>query len=122
MSKSLKYDPLTRDLIKNGKGWFEKTSSAETTVMHQVLVHADGAWHDPQLGSFLHDLKRFQGRPQVSAPAELRRALNVLAARGRISNIEVTAEKSKPGRVFVISKCRDTSTGQIVSLKVPAGR
>jgi phage gp46-like protein len=122
MSTSFKFDPVSRDLIRNGRGWFTMTSNQDTTVMHQLLCHADECWHDPQLGSRLHDLKKLQVRPEVTAPSEARRSLDVLVSRGRISNVEVIAEIPRPGRINLATKFRDTKTGQIVPLKVSAGR
>lgn len=122
MAKSLKFDPITRDLVRDGKGWFEWTPHADTTVMHQLLVRGGEAWHDPLLGSRLHDLRAMQGKPEVVAEGFAKQALDVLVSRGRVSNVEVVAEVPKTGRVLVATKFRDASTGQIVPMKIPAGR
>lgn len=122
MPKSFKYDPVTRDLIRDGKGWFTTTSNQDTTVMHQLMCHAGKCWQDPKLGSRLHELKSLGTKPVETATVRAQESLDVLVARGRIANVEVVAEVPRPGRVNVATKFRDTKTGQVVPLKLPAGR
>ncbi len=117
MAKDFKFDPITKDLIKDGKGSYVLTEHADTVAQLQLQCHAGDCWQDETLGSYLHDLKRFQAKPEVLLPVEVRRSLNVLESRGRIGNIAVVAERRGPGRVDVASKFRDTSTGRTITLK-----
>jgi phage gp46-like protein len=122
MSKSFKFDPVTRDVIRNGNGWFTMTPNQDTTVMHQLSCHAGKCWHDPKLGSRLHDVKSFGNKPLEAATMRAQESLDVLVERGRISNVEIIAEIPRPGRVNVATKFRDTKTGQLVPLKLASGR
>ena len=115
MPYDLKFDPITKDLIRDGKGSYVRTATAETMVMHQVLCHYGKSWHDELLGSRLYDLKFLQDRPEITGPDEAKRALGVLAKRGRISNVEAIGEVPQVGRVNIATKFRDTSTGAIVA-------
>jgi len=121
MAKDFAFDPVTHDLIRDGKGSWQMTSTAATMVQLQMMCHAGECWHDEQLGSFLHDLKRFQAKPELLLPDEAERALSVIVARGRIDSLEVTAKRQGPGRVDVATRFRDTSTGQLVSTFVKPG-
>lgn len=116
------FDPVTKDLIDDGKGSFVLTDTAQTMLMHQVLCAYGESWHDENLGSRLNDLQAF---PQVNtvqwAIDEAKRALGVLVSRKRIANLEVTAEMQGQGRVVIATKCRDVSTGNVVSTFVKTG-
>lgn len=118
---SFKFDPATDDLIDDGKGSFVRTYNADTHVQLQLQCHAGACWQDEQLGSRFHDLSFFQRKPETMLPDESRRALGVLVARGRIDNLEVTAERRNAGRVDVKAKFRDASTGQVVTTFLKAG-
>lgn len=122
MAWDLAFDPVTRDLVDDGAGAFEITETAATAVMLQLISHWDAWWGDPDAGSLLHDLQRFASDPPGLTADESRRALQLLAERGRISNLEVIAEEPRTGRVNVAIRFRDTSTGQQVDLVVPAMR
>ncbi|HWU86209.1 MAG TPA: phage GP46 family protein [Kofleriaceae bacterium] len=113
-------DPVTRDLVKDGKGGFVKVRSAQTSVMNQLLAHRGEWWGDPELGSRLHDLRAMQARPEVIAPEEARLALERLVRAGRIADIEARAESS-PGRVVVATRFRDTTSGSLVEMKLKPG-
>ncbi|MDQ3295067.1 MAG: hypothetical protein M3619_00595 [Myxococcota bacterium] len=117
-----KRDPITGDLIPDGKGGYVKTNTAEVLVQNQLLAHYGKAWQDPELGSMLHDLERFKTSPEVLVPEEARRALARVEAAGRISNIETDAELRGAGRVDVATRFRDTSSNQIVDTYVTPGR
>lgn len=121
MPNDFKFDPVTRDLIPDGKGWFQTTPHADTMIQLQLSCHADECWQDDNLGSFLHDLKRFQAKPEILLPDEASRALKVLQARGRIQIIDINAVTVNPGRVDVATKSRDTSTGQVIGTLTKAG-
>src|SRR5687767_7233653 len=106
MPWSWKRNPVTGDLIPDGKGGYEKTQTAENLVRNQLLAHRDECWQDPELGSHLHDLERFIADPDGLAADDARLALERIEAAGRITNIEVTAEET-PGRVTVATRFRD---------------
>ncbi len=117
-----KRDPLTGDLIPDGKGGYVKTNTAEVLIQNELLVHLETNWAAPGRGSLLHDLERFKINPTVLIPEEARRALANVEAQGRISNIETMAESPKPGRINVATKCLDTSSNQIIDTKIPTAR
>lgn len=117
-----KRDPLTGDLIPDGKGGYVKTETAEVIVQNELLVHLETNWAAPRRGSLLHDLDRFKANPEVLVAEEARRALANVEEQGRISNIEVRAEVPNPGRINVATRCRDTSTSQTIDTKVPTAR
>lgn len=121
MPWSWKRDPVTGDLVKDGKGGFVKTFTAENLVRNQLVAHRDRCWQDAELGSRLHELERFITDPDGLASDDARLALERIQAAGRISNIEVTAEE-KPGRVIVATRFRDTSTNQVVTAKIPVSK
>lgn len=118
MPWSWKRDPVTGDLVKDGKGGFVKTFTAEGLARNQLLAHRDACWHDPELGSHLHDLERFIADPDGLASDDARLSLERVVAAGRIDNVQVVAEESV-GRVTVATRFRDTSTNQVVTLKLP---
>lgn len=123
MPEDFAFDPITRDLIDDGKGGFEMTSTAATMVMHQTWCHYNEWWGDETLGSKFHDLSAFQAKPEVMAPDEAKRAFGVIVARGRIANLMVVAQVQGPGRIFVQSTFRDVSTGQVVTtFATPGGK
>lgn len=113
MPRDFKHDPITGDLIPNGKGGFVHTMTAETSVRNQLLARYGECWQDPELGSRLHDRAALQANPAQLATAEAARALSRLEDAGRISAVEVRAEES-PGRVTVATRFADTTTNQLV--------
>ncbi len=122
MPKDFAFDPITRDIIIDAAGTPVLTDNASTMMLHQMVCRYRECWQDPQLGSLLWDLKRFQAKPEVLAPAEAKRALTVLVARGRIGQLTVEAAgTTKEGRLLIATSCRDTSTGQVIDQKVKAG-
>ncbi len=118
---SFQFDPVTNDLVDDGKGSFVRTFTAQTHVQLQVRCRAGQCWQDPLLGSFFFDLSRFQAAPDITVPGEMRRCLGVLEKRGRIANIDVASQQRSPTRIDVQAKCRDTSTGQPVTASIKAG-
>lgn len=116
MPFDLKFDPVTRDLIPDGRGSFVTTQNADTMLMHQMLCVYQQSWHDENLGSLLGVLQAYpQGDPVSWAIAEAKRALGVLASRGRISNIDAIAEEQGNGRIAIATTSRDVSTGQVLT-------
>lgn len=113
-------DPVTRDLVPDGKGGFRKVETAQTSVMNQLLAHAGECWHDDELGSELHDLRAMQAAPETIAPDKARLALERLVRAGRIADVEARAERSV-GRVVVATRFRDTTSGSIVETKLKPG-
>lgn len=117
MPLDYRFDPVTGDLVRDGKGAFVMVDTAETALQEQVLHHYLAWWGAPQQGSRLHDLRAF-GRDKVKAAEdETRRALHELERRGRISNLKVVAEQPKQGRINVASTSRDTGTGQTITTR-----
>lgn len=116
-----KFDPVTQDFVRDGRGGYERTATAETSVLNQLLAHRGECWHDPELGSDLHDLEALQADPAALAGASARTALERLERLGRITAIEVEASEPAVGRVRVDTKCRDTSTSQVVDTFVEPG-
>jgi hypothetical protein len=114
-------DPITGDYIKDGKGGFVKTFTAENLVRNQTKAHFAACWHDPDLGSRLYDLEPFKTSPGPLVEAELRRTLARVEATGRIANVTARAQQTRAGRVDAVTSFVDTSTGQLVTQKVPTG-
>lgn len=117
MPKDYKFDPVTGDLVRDGKGGHVLVSTAETALQEQIIHHYQAWWGAPEQGSRLNNLRLFTGDKLKAANDEVRRALNVLVQRGRIANLQVTAEQPKAGRINVASTSRDTSTGQVITTK-----
>lgn len=113
MPRDFKHNPITGDLIPDGKGGFVYTTTAETSVRNQLLAHYGDCWQDPELGSRLHDRVALQASPAQLARAEAERALERLEQAGRITGVEVRAEET-PGRVTVATRFADASTNQLV--------
>ncbi len=120
MPLDYKFDPVTQDLVRDGKGGFVLVATAETALQEQVLHHYREWWGAPEQGSRLHDLRAFGRNKAKAAEDEVRRALHELEKAGRISNLEVVAEQPKQGRINVASKSRDTGTGQVITTKTGA--
>lgn len=114
------FDPDTHDIvIVNGSP--RLTEAADTMVQHQLSIHFNEWWGGPQIGARIHDLRAFVASPELGVKAELQRALNVVAARGRIANIEVDAEAQGAGRTAAATRFRDVPTNTTVALRVKAG-
>jgi phage gp46-like protein len=110
-----KFDAVTGDLVRDGKGGFVLVETAETAVQEQLRHRYQAWWGAPQRGSLLGDIRSLVGRDKAqAAQAEAQRALRVLEQAGRISNVQVIAEQQAQGRVVVSATFRDTSTGQVV--------
>ena len=120
MPSDYKFDPITGDLVRDGKGAHVLVDTAETALQEQVLHHYREWWGAPEQGSRLHDLRAFGRDKAKAAQAEAQRALHVLEQAGRISNLEVIAEQPKQGRINVASKSRDTGTGKTITTKTGA--
>lgn len=114
-------DPVTGDLVRNDVGSWKTVTTAQTSVMNQLLAHRGECWHDPELGSRLHDLDAFIAAPETLAADEAARALARLEAAGRIAAIEVRAELQGPGRIAVATRFRDTSSSALVDTVVKSG-
>lgn len=119
MAWDFRFDPLTRDLVIV-KGSPVLTEAADTMVFHQLSIHFNAWWGAPKLGSSLHDLRAFGSRPEVAVPDEARRALKVVADRGRIAQVLARAEKPSAGRVNCETICRDVRTNTTIRTTVPA--
>lgn len=118
MALDYKFDPVTGDLVRDGKGSFVLVDTAETALQEQVMHHYQAWWGAPNQGSRLADFRSFVGRDKVKAAiAETQRALGVLVKAGRISNLQVVAEQPKAGRINVASTSRDTGTGKTINTK-----
>jgi phage gp46-like protein len=117
MPKDYKFDSVTGDLVRDGKGGFVLIDTAETALQEQVLHHYNKWWGAPQQGSRVHDIRAFGKDKTQAAKEEVRRALHELEKAGRISNLDVIADQPKQGRVNVASTSRDTGTGQLVKTK-----
>jgi hypothetical protein len=117
----LSFDPVTRDLVDDGKGSFALTDTADTILMHQVLCHYGRCWHDENLGSKFHDLSAFQENPELLAKAEADRCFGVLVSRGVITNLETDVSPFVNGRINVATRSRDANTGQVIDQVVKAG-
>ncbi|MGN6103739.1 MAG: hypothetical protein ACTHU0_01420 [Kofleriaceae bacterium] len=120
MPYDLKFDPLTLDEIDDGHGSPVLTDKADTMVMHQLVCHGGACWQGAYLGSRLHDLEYLQSDPEVLTEEELRLALGIIEARGRIADLEVEAAATR-GRIEAATRFRDVSTNDVITMKVPAG-
>jgi phage gp46-like protein len=116
MAWDFKFDPVTRDTISDGKGSIVLTDAADTMVMHQYAIHFATWWGGRNIGSNLHDLKRFTGKPEISVPAEAARAARVIEERGRIANVQVQALRPSPGRVNLATSFQDVKQGRAVKI------
>lgn len=114
-------DPITGDMIPDGNGGWKKTRTAENLVRNQLQARFGECWQDPALGSRLHDREAFRANPEGLVSSEAERTLERVADAGRIANIEVEAAYPRSGRVNVATRFVDTSSGQVVTLKVPVG-
>jgi hypothetical protein len=114
MAWDMKFSPETRDLIRDSRGSVETTQTAATMVMHQLDIHYRKWAAAPEIGSMIHDLKSFGNRPEVAVPAEYRRALGVVEARGRIDNVSVDSDAPNQGRVNIAAEFRDVRSGRIL--------
>lgn len=121
MGWSYKIDPITRDLIPDGRGSFVRVETAETSIQIALRAHHNECWHDPDLGSELHDLERFQADPPGGIADEVRRALGPLERAGRIADLEVVAVETQPGRIEVRTRSRDQTTNQLIDITIKAG-
>lgn len=113
--RDIKIDPVTQDLVRDGRGGFVYATGAETSVLHQLSIHFGGDWLSPEDGSRLHELSLFStAAPAADIEAETRRSLDVLVRRGRIADPSVEARQIKPGRVDVNVSYRDVRSGQLI--------
>jgi phage gp46-like protein len=117
-----RFDPVTEDFVSDGRGGYERTTTAETSIYNQLKAHRGECWQDDELGSRLHDLDAMQADPALLAAEDARISLERLEADGRITAIEVSGSEPRPGVVRVDTKCRDTSTTQLVATHVTAKR
>jgi hypothetical protein len=116
-----KFDPVTQDFVSDGRGGYERTQTAETSVMNQLTAIRGAWWGDAELGTFEDGLRELQANPPQLAEQALRRGLGRLEALGRITAVEVRATEPVAGRVRADTKFRDTSTGQKVDTFVRSG-
>lgn len=117
MAKDYKFDPVTGDLVRDGKGGFVLVDTAETALFEQMTHHFRAWWARPDHGSRLHDVRAFKATDLPSVVAEARRALGQLESAGRIANVQVRGETPKVGRIVVASTSRDTSTGRTLTTR-----
>lgn len=114
--RELKIDPVTLDFLRDGRGGLVYADGAETAVLHQLSIEFGGDWLLPTDGSRLHELSLFGGANSPEAiDAEIRRCLDVLVRRGRISEPQVVARQVRTGRVDAEVRYRDTRTGRPIS-------
>lgn len=119
----LKFDPITRDWIRDGKGGFVRTAGSDTTVMHNILTHFGEDPLDPDSGSLFHDASRFLGDTKALLEDEARRCNAALVARGVITSVTATARVDERGGAEVDISYRDVRTGAFnrFSFRVPVG-
>jgi phage gp46-like protein len=121
MAWDFKFDPVTGDLIDDGRGAVVLTERADTAIMLQLSSHLGEWWGDPNAGSRLHDRHAFQADPVALVEDEARRALDLLVERGRIADVDVRVEQPSAGRVNVAVTSRDVSTGEVVDTFIRSG-
>lgn len=123
MPRDYYIDPNTNDLVKDGKGGFVMVGNATTSVYNQLKAHAGACWHDAELGSDLHDRRAMQPAPERLAPESAKRSLARLVRTRRIDNVEATGELAAvpAGRVLVLTRCRDTTSGSIIETRLKTG-
>ena len=90
-------------------------------MRNQLKGRLGEVWQDPELGSRLHDREAFRAAPVALVEAETERALQRVVSAGRIPNLEVDADSPRAGRVNVATRFTDTTSGQVVTTKVPVG-
>ena len=122
MPFDLRFDPLTHDLIDDGRGSVQLTDTAETAVLHALIAHFGEWWGDPDAGSRLHDLDAFVGNPEPMIADEVRRALASIVQAGRIDQLRVRALMERTGRIRVETSFRDATSSQLVALVVAPSR
>lgn len=116
-------DPTTNDLVKDGKGGFVMVETAQTSVYNQLKAKRGKCWHDEELGSDLHDLRAIQSAPERLAPEAAKLALGRLVRARRIDAVEVRGELAPApgGRVLVVTRFRDTTSGSLVETRLKTG-
>lgn len=122
MPWDFKIDPITRDFVRDGRGGWEHTETADTAVLHQLEIHYGTWWGDDAIGSRLHDRALFASDPGPGVAAETTRALGLLVDEQLIGDVQVTAKEVKAGRVDGRTSYRLVETGQLVQLALPLVR
>lgn len=117
MPKSFRINPLTGDFVRDGRGGWVLTDTAETAVQLQLVHHYRAWWGAPERGSRLHDPRVFTGNKLQAVKAEAERAMRVLEQAGRIANVEMVVEQPQQGRIVIEIKARDTATGKAIAVK-----
>lgn len=121
MAFDRKFDPITQDFVRDGKGGFVRTETAETSMFNMMVAKRGKWWGDPELGTLEDGLRELQGNPVPDSEQAFKRGLGRLEQMGRITDITVKATEDAPGRIFVQTDCRDTSTGLPVTARVKSG-
>lgn len=117
-----KFDPETQDFVRDGKGAFVRTETAETSMFNQMVAKRGAWWGDDQLGTLEDGLRGLQGGdPARDAEQAFKLGLSRLEQMGRIADVTVVAIEDAPGRLLVQTDCRDTSTGLPVTARVKSG-
>jgi hypothetical protein len=119
MSWDLAFDPITKDLVRDGAGGWLQTDTGDTAVLNQLEVHFGRWWGDPGVGSLLFDRARFVSDPAVLVGAETRRALGLLVAEQYLADVDVQTRETQAGRVDGRTSYRVVETGQIAQLPLP---
>jgi hypothetical protein len=116
-----KFDPITGDMIRDGRGGFERTTTAETSVLNQLLARRGQFWGDPELGTEGLDAID-PTKPGQDAAQKMQVGLERLVQLGRIADVVVTGSEPAVGRVRVDTRFRDTSTNQLVNTFIEPGK
>jgi hypothetical protein len=119
MPWDLVFDPQTKDLVRDGAGGWQRTTTGDTAVRNQLEVRYASWWGDAAIGSLLYDRGRFAAAPGPLVAAEVRRALGLLVTEQYIADLEADATQTRQGRVEGRSRYRLVDTGELVNLALP---
>jgi phage gp46-like protein len=119
MPWDLVFDPQTKDLVRDGAGGWQRTTTGDTAVRNQLEVRYASWWGDAAIGSLLYDRGRFTAAPGPLVAAEVRRALGLLVTEQYIADLETDAKQTRQGRVEGRSRYRLVDTGELVNLELP---
>lgn len=122
MPKDFKLDEKG-NFIRDGKGGWATTDTAETAVRLQQEMHYGKWWGAPGRGSRNTDPRNLTASDRLAAAIdEERRTLRVLELDGRIADVRVIGEQPQPGRIVLRSTFRDVSTGETLRPERKIGR
>ncbi|MFA9271081.1 MAG: phage GP46 family protein [Baekduiaceae bacterium] len=113
-----KIDPITHDYVSDGAGGYEKTSTAQTALQHQLQDELGNWVGDPDAGSNLFKFARGGNSERRAAGLRdgVRAAVKPLVDAGMVADVQVGTTRDQTGRLALQSSLRDVQSGAQVSL------